>query len=317
MTILLFILIGLIAIAAAGFVAWPLLRNGVAGPRRMAAFGFGAVVVLLGVGAYLALGRPDIALDGLRRPDDNNLSGLVVELIKHVRAYPNDAEGWTLLGRSYWTLGNASEASKALKEAVRLAKKKGPADSILLVSYAATSIEASGTLDKDVKAALDDVLARDPKNADARYYLGLGLAGEGQTQEAITVWQQLLSDAPANASYRKTVTDQLAALTAQTIAAGQGATPDIAAMVSSLAARLKDNPKDLDGWKRLLRAYAVLGDTAKANEALKSACTAFANDPSALKALDESARDNGIAASSEGATGSPSGTANPQKQNGG
>jgi cytochrome c-type biogenesis protein CcmH len=41
----------------------------------------------------------------------------------------------------------------------------------------------------------------------------------------------------------------------------------IRGMVERLADRLKDNPDDLAGWRRLERAYRVLGDTAKADEA--------------------------------------------------
>jgi cytochrome c-type biogenesis protein CcmH len=38
----------------------------------------------------------------------------------------------------------------------------------------------------------------------------------------------------------------------------------IKTMVDRLAAKLKENPDDLAGWKRLLRAYQVMGDTANA-----------------------------------------------------
>ena len=41
----------------------------------------------------------------------------------------------------------------------------------------------------------------------------------------------------------------------------------IRSMVQRLAERLKDNPNDKVGWQRLERAYRVLGETAKADEA--------------------------------------------------
>ena len=41
----------------------------------------------------------------------------------------------------------------------------------------------------------------------------------------------------------------------------------IRSMVESLAGRLRDEPSDLDGWRRLARAYQVLGETKKAKEA--------------------------------------------------
>jgi len=41
----------------------------------------------------------------------------------------------------------------------------------------------------------------------------------------------------------------------------------IRSMVDGLAQRLQDNPNDLAGWKRLARAYQVLGESEKARAA--------------------------------------------------
>jgi len=43
----------------------------------------------------------------------------------------------------------------------------------------------------------------------------------------------------------------------------------IRGMVDRLAQKLKDNPDDLEGWTRLARAYQVLGETEKAQDAMK------------------------------------------------
>ncbi|QVQ40838.1 hypothetical protein KHQ07_04465 [Pseudochrobactrum algeriensis] len=45
----------------------------------------------------------------------------------------------------------------------------------------------------------------------------------------------------------------------------------IRSMVDGLAAKLQDNPTDIDGWERLLRAYVVLGERDNAAEALRKA----------------------------------------------
>jgi cytochrome c-type biogenesis protein CcmH len=59
--------------------------------------------------------------------------------------------------------------------------------------------------------------------------------------------------------------------TADAAAAKEMSTEDrgrmIRGMVERLAARLRDNPDDLEGWRRLARAYQVLGDTDKASDA--------------------------------------------------
>ena len=38
-------------------------------------------------------------------------------------------------------------------------------------------------------------------------------------------------------------------------------------MVERLAAKMRENPNDKDGWARLERAYRVIGETALADEA--------------------------------------------------
>ena len=59
----------------------------------------------------------------------------------------------------------------------------------------------------------------------------------------------------------------------------------IAGMVEGLAARLAKSPDDPDGWVRLVRAYAVLGETAKRDAALASASARFKDQPKMLAAL--------------------------------
>jgi cytochrome c-type biogenesis protein CcmH len=61
-------------------------------------------------------------------------------------------------------------------------------------------------------------------------------------------------------------------------------------MVAGLASRLQANPDDPQGWVRLVRAYAVLGDQAKLNEALTQAKARYAGKPDTLAQLDAAAR---------------------------
>ncbi|MEI9987730.1 MAG: tetratricopeptide repeat protein [Aliidongia sp.] len=53
-------------------------------------------------------------------------------------------------------------------------------------------------------------------------------------------------------------------------------------MVDGLAARLAQDPNDLDGWKRLGRSYRVLGDTQKSAEAYAKAAALAPDDTSLL-----------------------------------
>ena len=84
--------------------------------------------------------------------------------------------------------------------------------------------------------------------------------------------------------------------TAADIAAAEQMKPDqqnemIRSMVARLADRLKQDGSDVAGWERLLRAYVVLGDHAKALAAAADARKALASDPDKLRRLDEVIKD--------------------------
>ena len=60
----------------------------------------------------------------------------------------------------------------------------------------------------------------------------------------------------------------------------------IQGMVDGLAARLKKDGSDLDGWVRLVRSYKVLGQPDKAQSAIADAQRALAGDPDKRQRLD-------------------------------
>lgn len=68
----------------------------------------------------------------------------------------------------------------------------------------------------------------------------------------------------------------------------------IAGMVDGLAARLADNPDDLQGWLRLIRARSVMGDTGAAQASLGAAQSAFAGDADAQASLSSLAAELGL-----------------------
>jgi cytochrome c-type biogenesis protein CcmH len=72
----------------------------------------------------------------------------------------------------------------------------------------------------------------------------------------------------------------------------------IRGMVERLAARLKENKSDLEGWLRLIRSYAVLKETDKAQNAAATARQEFASDAKALQQIDALAQGLGLASPS-------------------
>jgi cytochrome c-type biogenesis protein CcmH len=60
-------------------------------------------------------------------------------------------------------------------------------------------------------------------------------------------------------------------------------------MVEGLAARLAAEPDDPEGWVRLVRSYAVLGDAARRDAALAQARARYADNPQILTQLAQAA----------------------------
>ena len=65
-------------------------------------------------------------------------------------------------------------------------------------------------------------------------------------------------------------------------------------MVERLAARLKQNGDDVEGWLRLVRAYMVMGEREKAESARADARQAVANDAERLRQLNEGLKNLGL-----------------------
>jgi cytochrome c-type biogenesis protein CcmH len=60
-------------------------------------------------------------------------------------------------------------------------------------------------------------------------------------------------------------------------------------MVANLAQRLQTSPDDPAGWVQLVRAYAVLGDMASRDAALKTARARYASKPDVMAELAKAA----------------------------
>lgn len=275
--------LGGLAILAALFVAWPALRApGGNLARAVLACALALFVSGIGGGVYLMVGTPDLARRSFAPLDANDVPGLIAALAKRLRDNPGDATGWTLLGRGYLTLNDPTQAAIAFRHASELASPAQAPE--LLSAYGEAVTLAAGSVTPEAEQAFRAVLARRPKDFAARFYLGQAYAERHDTATALSLWQSLLADSPAGAPWRSELIDRMASLTAR-----QGTPPNIGEMVARLAARLKSDPEDLSGWQRLLRAYAVLGQTANARDTLAQAQSAMRGKPDALAALDAEA----------------------------
>jgi len=284
-----------VALAASAFVALPLIRRSREDSTRrpLLALGSGLGVAALGLGFYVFLGQPELALSALRGASTEDYPQLIATLSRQIRERPGDMQGWMLLGRGYMAVGNPGEASKAFQQAMNISRERlGAVPPALLSNYGEALAQASNGVTKEAEDVFREVLKNEPGDLMARYYIGLAASTRGDREGALQMWEGVLADAPPDAEWRGALVDQVALLRAQLInGGGGGGAPNPQAMVAQLANRLDANPNDLEGWLRLIRAYSVLGEKDKAGAALTRARTVFADQAQAQAALAQAAKE--------------------------
>jgi cytochrome c-type biogenesis protein CcmH len=280
--------------------------------RRRAAVVAALVILPFGApGLYVALGSPNIpgepAFARAQAPQGNQpIDKLVGQVEAHLAHNPNDGVGWEVLAPVYLRLGRFDDAVAARKKAIALNGDTAARETDLGEAEVAA---ANGVVTADAKAAFEGAVARDPHDAKAHYFLGLAAEQDGKSDEAAAKWRALLADAPAGAPWVGFVREALARVTATSVAAPGPNANDIAAaanmseqqrneavgrMVAGLADRLHENGADLEGWLRLVRAYAVLGDRDKAKSAAADARRALADHPDEVKRIDDLVKGLGL-----------------------
>lgn len=281
---------------------------------------FALLLPVAAAALYVWLGSPGIpGAPGSGQPEPvaaaggipGDLAERVTALAARLEQDPQDLRGWVLLGRSYWVLQRYAEAADAVRRAIAIEPEDADLHSLL---GEALVMAASGVVDTPSREAFTEALALDARHPGALYYLALAKAQGGAVQEALDMWLALhresAVDAPWRGELEARITESATELgvdaeallaaggAALTAAAQPGPTAaDVAAaaqmtaedrsamirgMVAGLAARLEDEPQDLDGWLRLARAYGVLGEREGARDALAHAAALRPDDTGIL-----------------------------------
>lgn len=277
------------------------LKNGAPGPASM---------------ATTAEGHPN-----------GDVAAMIGQLEAQMRERPDNAEGWRMLGWSYMQTGRNAEAATAYGKAAAL----DPTNAEYLSAQGeAIVLSSDGAVTPAAEDAFRRAVAADAGDPRARYYLAVAKDQRGERDAAMNDWIALLKSAPPDAPWamevrafvEKVAADRKIDLTGrlppmQTAQAApvMGSTPRgptqqqmadaqnmsegdrqqmIQGMVSGLAERLKQNPKDRAGWERLLRARMVLGQTQEAANDYRAASRAFAGSPADQQALRNTAQQLGV-----------------------
>ncbi|MEM1073268.1 MAG: c-type cytochrome biogenesis protein CcmI [Pseudomonadota bacterium] len=242
---------------------------------------------------------------------DPEYLALVERLRTAVADRPDDLQGHVLLAQNEANLGNFRAAARAQEQVLHI---KG-ADATVRdhIDYADTLVlAAGGYVSPEAEAALNRVLAQDPGNGAARYYMALMLAQTGRPDSAFRIWDQLLRAGPEDApwiapilaqiedmAYRAGVNYQLPEIgagsslrgpSAADLQAAEDLSPAdrmemIQSMVEGLSDRLATQGGPVQEWAQLITALGVLGQTGQARAVYENAIDVFADDTRALDML--------------------------------
>jgi cytochrome c-type biogenesis protein CcmH len=233
------------------------------------------------------------------------------------------AKDWRVVGWAYAEAGNAAEAAAAYRKAAAI--EPGNAENWSSLGEALQT--ASATPVPEAAAAFRKAIELDPRDPRARYFLAVHKDLAGDHKGAVDDWLALLADAPPGAPWeadlRRTIEQSAAknridlagrlpapGSTGTATAGIPGPSPEqlaaaaslppgqqdamVQQMVARLEARLKSNPKDAEGWVRLMRSRMVLGQAEAAQAALRSGLAAFGGDSATQGRIRNAAAELGV-----------------------
>ena len=276
--------------------------------RNAALIATASFVILGSVSLYNIMGSPDLpsAVSQHEKPTAPSttptppeVAALVAKLLTHLKANPKDAEGWRMLGWSQFNLQKYPQSADAYAKALSI----DPTNTDYKSAYAESLVQmAQGIVTPKARVLIAEVLAKQPKDSRGRFYDALAYEQSGDQSAALDRWLALLADTPPDAGWREDVKRRISDLAKATgrdvsaaLAMANGDQKNmINAMVERLAAKLAANPNDLEGWLRLMHSYQVLGDSAKARNALATALSTFAAEKASTDKIKAAASELGL-----------------------
>jgi cytochrome c-type biogenesis protein CcmH len=231
---------------------------------------------------------------------DDQMNLLLTKLKKRLETQPDKIDGWLLLGQSLANLKRYAEASVAFKRAFKIDPKRAE----IAASAAETGFMAvDGKFTAEIREFFQIALELNSQEHKALYYLGLDFFLQKKYTEAIQSWVDLVAFSSVGAPWLDNVRQRLIeASTAGNLKisdfkpsniaplatreskqvgptvkdiedanemSNQDRNAFIRSMVERLSERLKNEPNNLSGWRRLARSYKVLGEFEKAAQAEK------------------------------------------------
>jgi cytochrome c-type biogenesis protein CcmH len=284
--------------------------------RTSQLFALFALVPILAVPLYVQLGQPEYTdqnfatrMDANPAAGQQDIAALIERVEQRLKEKPDDAEGWAVIAPIYFRMARIDDSLNAYAKAIEFHKGNAVQKSRLMADRAEIMVaSASGKVSAEAAVELNAALSLDKDNQKALFYLAVHMEQSGRADEATANWQALIARFKgANPPWLQVAEQRLAALggtqklgpTPDQVEAAGGMTPEqrqdmIKGMVEGLAAKLRDNPNDLEGWLKLIRSRQVLGDGTQAAKDLAAARAQFADGSTERASIDALATSLGI-----------------------
>ncbi|HUS55691.1 MAG TPA: c-type cytochrome biogenesis protein CcmI [Thermohalobaculum sp.] len=216
---------------------------------------------------------------------------MTLRLETMLKQRPDDAKGLELLATAYMRLGRYGDAWRTYELLLGIAGGDTGAARYGALAEAMV-LAAGGYVSPEAERIIGAALTRDRTLTVARYYAGLLMAQTGRINEAITIWEQLKADTPADSPSLTFLDGMLAEAkalregspgpSAADIEAAGAMSPDdrqamIEGMVARLEGRLTSEGGEVEEWHRLMNAYVQLDRPDDAARIARLGIAAFGN----------------------------------------
>jgi cytochrome c-type biogenesis protein CcmH len=186
---------------------------------RNTAYLLGIGLPLVAILLYMKIGEPDritnpapvgeppsAASAAPPERTQEQIEANVAKLAERLKSSPNDAQGWTMLARSYSQMEKYPEAANAYAKATEL----NPKDADLLAEYAFTTGMAEGkSLTGKPTEIINRALKVDPENPKALQLAGSAAFQAKDYKKAIDYWQRVLKRVPPGSEAAETINERI------------------------------------------------------------------------------------------------------------
>ena len=138
-----------------------------------------------------SVGLPQSPSQNGSQPRLGTVDEMIGRLVDRLNLNPNDAEGWRMLGWSYFNTERFAQAATAYAKAIELNPRA--------VDYRSSRGEAlvraaDGLVTAEAKTEFEQAVRLDAKDPRARFFLGLAKEQTGNKQAALDDWIAILND---------------------------------------------------------------------------------------------------------------------------